>query len=432
MSECLLAEPTAFLFRSTEGSLPAKIYHVKNTPRYGAIPDTVRPFPHDRRRISLCLQSLNPTSSFTASKKTPERSLSFLTPFSKVNMPFHGHHRSSSPGNQQDGPPSSFAATGGMFQATQTLSSIGAPGALTSAGTDSLFFSSDSSTRLNGDGNPSLTRRNPELPNPGAQQSTAAAAMGSNNPQSFNPSQRGPSFGRQPEELHIPAAHHSLASNDRRQQGQTQLPPQPDYSHLSPSINVQQSATNPPHYSAGNSTLPGALQSGHTGTGSRPGPPSANTTSSSLATLSQLSTQPPATSAPSRSSMNNNHGYSRSSPAGFEHQKHKHVGSTPDSGKYKSPNSAGYQSQTPQASPYSPLGLADIRPHTESGLPEDITGPNALTSEYSQVPTNSNYLAPWPAYALDWCKWPPPSNSPSAGKIAVGSYLEDNHNFVRI
>lgn len=343
-------------------------------------------------------------------------------------MPFHGHRRSSSPGIPPDGSSSSHAAMGGMFQATQTLGSIGAPGALTTAGTDSLFFSGDSSTRLNGDGNPGLSRRNSELPNPAAQQNTATAAMG-NTSQSFNPSQRGPAFGRQPEELHIPAPHHSLASNDRRQQGQSQILPQPDYSHPPPSINVQQSTANHPQYSAGNSALPGALQSGHMG---RPGASSTNAAvPSSLATLSQLSTQPPTTSTPSRSSMNNSHGYSRSSPAGFDHQKYKHVGSTPDSGKYMSPNSAGYQSQTPQASPYSPLGLADIRPHTESGLPEDITGPNAHSNEYSQVPTNSNYLAPWPAYALDWCKWPPPPNSSSAGKIAVGSYLEDNHNFVR-
>jgi WD repeat-containing protein 68 len=46
------------------------------------------------------------------------------------------------------------------------------------------------------------------------------------------------------------------------------------------------------------------------------------------------------------------------------------------------------------------------------------------------VPTNSNYLAPWPVFAFDWCKYPVPHGN-SAGKIAVGSYLEDPHNFVR-
>ncbi|KAG7115846.1 hypothetical protein HYQ44_020260 [Verticillium longisporum] len=42
-------------------------------------------------------------------------------------------------------------------------------------------------------------------------------------------------------------------------------------------------------------------------------------------------------------------------------------------------------------------------------------------------PGASNYLAPWALYAFDWCKWTPQGNS--AGKLAVGSYLEDGHNF---
>ena len=46
-----------------------------------------------------------------------------------------------------------------------------------------------------------------------------------------------------------------------------------------------------------------------------------------------------------------------------------------------------------------------------------------------RVPTNSNYLAPWPVFAFDWCKYPVPHGN-SAGKMAVGSYLEDPHNFV--
>jgi WD repeat-containing protein 68 len=49
----------------------------------------------------------------------------------------------------------------------------------------------------------------------------------------------------------------------------------------------------------------------------------------------------------------------------------------------------------------------------------------------NQVPTNSNYVAPWPIYAVDWCKWPITGNSGFGGKLALGSYLEDNHNYVR-
>jgi WD repeat-containing protein 68 len=56
---------------------------------------------------------------------------------------------------------------------------------------------------------------------------------------------------------------------------------------------------------------------------------------------------------------------------------------------------------------------------------------NAMMSEQSKVASNSNYLAPWSIYAYDWCKWTVPGGN-SAGKMAVGSYLEDNHNFVHI
>ncbi|KAJ8105912.1 hypothetical protein OPT61_g9889 [Boeremia exigua] len=64
--------------------------------------------------------------------------------------------------------------------------------------------------------------------------------------------------------------------------------------------------------------------------------------------------------------------------------------------------------------------------------PEGGLGPaNAFVSEQNKTPTNSNYLAPWSIYAYDWCKWNVPAGN-SAGKMAVGSYIEDNHNFIRI
>ena len=50
---------------------------------------------------------------------------------------------------------------------------------------------------------------------------------------------------------------------------------------------------------------------------------------------------------------------------------------------------------------------------------------------YSDNPTNSNYLAPFPTYAYDWCKWPVMGGS-GAGKMAVASYLEDPHNFIQV
>lgn len=92
-----------------------------------------------------------------------------------------------------------------------------------------------------------------------------------------------------------------------------------------------------------------------------------------------------------------------------------------DTSKYNAPGSQRNFSNTP-------LGLADIRPRADSGMSDG--GPGGVGQDVSNTqPGPSNYLAPWAVYAFDWCKWPPQGNG--AGKLAVGSYLEDGHNFVR-
>ena len=60
---------------------------------------------------------------------------------------------------------------------------------------------------------------------------------------------------------------------------------------------------------------------------------------------------------------------------------------------------------------------------------ESMAGPATFFNDSERGPSNSNYLAPWPVFAFDWCKWGVPGGN-SAGKIALGSYLEDTHNFV--
>jgi WD repeat-containing protein 68 len=77
----------------------------------------------------------------------------------------------------------------------------------------------------------------------------------------------------------------------------------------------------------------------------------------------------------------------------------------------------------------SPLNLTDIRSRAISDANDGAQG-TAFFS-YSDTATNSNYLAPFPTYAFDWCKWPVMGGN-SAGRMAVGSYLEDPHNFIQI
>lgn len=129
------------------------------------------------------------------------------------------------------------------------------------------------------------------------------------------------------------------------------------------------------------------------------------------------------------------HSYSRSSPAaGYDapaSSYHAYTPTTPggaspqfispsDVSKYGPPGSQRNIANTP-------LGLADIRPRADSSMSDG--SPNNLGNEMTNTPPGpSNYLAPWAVYAFDWCKWRPQGNG--AGKIAVGSYLEDGHNFV--
>jgi WD repeat-containing protein 68 len=154
----------------------------------------------------------------------------------------------------------------------------------------------------------------------------------------------------------------------------------------------------------------------------------------------QIQTQNPPVTAPAKSAnINPSHGYSRSSPAGaFDSQRYVPYPGTPDAAKFNSPSSQKYTpTQSQQAGiSNSPLGLADIRPSGPMG--DGPTGANPYLYEDEQsIPTNSNYVAPWATYALDWCKWSVHPHSgggaghgPGAGKIALGSYLEDGHNYV--
>lgn len=163
--------------------------------------------------------------------------------------------------------------------------------------------------------------------------------------------------------------------------------------------------------------------------------------------INQLDPPPPShintnqqqyTTLPTRSNtMSNNqgqpsHSYSRSSPAGL--QDHKYIPFSASSSsnqpdlpppKYpQTPQQRNYAPLTPGAGPsHSPLVLDQIRPRANSTLNDEFHAYGDLQA------TNSNYVAPWAVFAFDWCKYPTLGGN-SAGKMAIGSYLEDPHNFV--
>ncbi|KAI9774222.1 MAG: hypothetical protein M1839_001768 [Geoglossum umbratile] len=342
-------------------------------------------------------------------------------------MPFHGTHHSSSSSSQA-------GAASGLYQAAQALGSIGAPtgnlriatSGTTSAGTDNF------ATGQSGQPAPPVMAGSNPAPSSAAQ-----------NPQHFESPRRTQTY-RQADELHItPMSQHG--SHQQQPSGQQMYHSPQEYSAGGvPGISLQQATAQGSQYSGAppGGTVLGTLQPGGLSAG-RPGPLSSNTAPASVPTMHQLGTQQQQQqqySTPSRSGTFNNHSHSRSSPAGFENQKYMSLSNTPntlDSPKYvphKYTAFHGQQSPLPNSAPTgAPLGLADIRPRTDTGTSD----PGANLNPYSYdgnpaLPTNSNYLAPWAIYAFDWCKWPVPQQAPGAGKVAVGSYLEDGHNFIQI
>ncbi|KAJ5446400.1 hypothetical protein N7491_002482 [Penicillium cf. griseofulvum] len=212
------------------------------------------------------------------------------------------------------------------------------------------------------------------------------------NPASYDAHRRSAVFSRQPEELHIPSTG-PINPNMSRQSSSHDYSTTPDAGARLPSINVQQSSQ-------------------YSGDGK----------SSSGSALPEPCNQA------IRTAQLQYH------PAGFDQSMYKQH-AAPDGSKY--PSSPGaFPPHTPQGSKYSPLGLADIRPSGEHMLSEALMNPGMSSVSYNngdnQVPTNSNYVAPWPIYAVDWCKWPITGNSGFGGKIAMGSYLEDSHNYIQI
>lgn len=203
----------------------------------------------------------------------------------------------------------------------------------------------------------------------------------------------------------------------------------PAYAGDGVSINVQPSSPGQPP----SGSMPGSLQPGQGGRSIMLNNTNPAQQLPTLPNLPQISTQMQHQQQQRPTTMNHSHSYSRSSPGLMEQTKYKPFSNTPEQGKYQSPT--GYGPQTPQGPPsYSPLGLADIRPRADTTLSDSMpfSPPLIQDTDIMQYSTNSNYVAQWPIYAVDWCKWPPRNNTGSAGKVALGSYLEDGHNYIQV
>ncbi|KAI0121176.1 WD40-repeat-containing domain protein [Xylariales sp. AK1849] len=257
-----------------------------------------------------------------------------------------------------------------------------------------------------------------------------------NQSQQYGTPRRTGTYASQHDELHIsPTVSHPAQSSPR------DFPAVPG-----PQIKLEQAASQPAtpaaHYSQGNhtSSVPNALQPGGGLGAARPGVMSANT-APALPTMSGAIQQPQNEySSPSKPPTLSlpTHGYSRSSPAAPYESPSAYSPYTPTTpggsaagpSHFMSPQDNKYGAPGSQRNiSHTPLGLADIRPRADSSLSDGTPGTLAYELANSQ-PSTSNYLAPWALYAFDWCKWAPQGKG--AGKVAIGSYLEDGHNFIQI
>lgn len=236
---------------------------------------------------------------------------------------------------------------------------------------------------------------------------------------------------------------HHMSGPGPSQYQHGQLSPR-EYSTSSagPQIKLDQTPSNPPSYQ-GTPAVPSVLQPG--GPIGRPQAVGANT-APTLPTM-QNSMPPPSQQqqqqdyqTPSKPSLNLSHNYSRSSPAtgGYDGPNPNYSPYTPTtpggsaaaSSQFMSPTDRGYNAPGSQRNmSHTPLGLADIRPRADSTLSDGLPSGVDFSMQNTQ-PGTSNYMAPWATYAFDWCKWAPQGNG--AGKVAIGSYLEDGHNFVSL
>lgn len=247
--------------------------------------------------------------------------------------------------------------------------------------------------------------------------------------QQYQPQRRQGTFSSQHDELH-------MSSSGMGHQSQ-QMSPRDYSSAAPPHIKLDQVSPNLsqlPSY-PGSSSVPNVLQPGGLSPRAPQVPSNAAPTLPSMQSQSEYQSHQQS-SKPNSLSLSHN-SYTRSSPSapyessGAGSAYMPYTPTTPggsSSSQFMSPTDAKYNTSSSQRNvSNTPLGLADIRPRADSSLSDGLPGTPGYDVGGAQNRT-SNYMAPWALYAFDWCKWAPQGNS--AGKVAIGSYLEDGHNFV--
>ncbi|KAK4136283.1 WD40 repeat-like protein, partial [Trichocladium antarcticum] len=254
-----------------------------------------------------------------------------------------------------------------------------------------------------------------------------------NQPPQYQPPRRTGTFSGQHDELH-------MSSGMAQQSQQRQMSPRDYPTTGPPHIKLDQASPNLsqlPNYQA-SGAVPNVLQPGVLGGRPNPVPSNAAPTLPIMQSPSEYQSHQTCAK-PNTLNSSHSHSYSRSNSSapyegsggsGYMPYTPTTPGGTSTSSQFMSPTEPRYNTSGSQRNvSNTPLGLADIRPRADSSHSDGLPGTPGYEQSSAQSRT-SNYMAPWALYAFDWCKWAPQANS--AGKLAIGSYLEDGHNFIQI
>ncbi|CCX30280.1 WD40-repeat-containing domain protein [Pyronema domesticum] len=228
-----------------------------------------------------------------------------------------------------------------------------------------------------------------------------------------------PSPGTQPSEIR--QTHRQVQEEESYRSTREPHPPSAPQSHPgsqlpnrpSDPVQVQQLARPSNSYAAYHSSNPSS------GTGSRP--PLTSTATAPAGVPQAPSQQRPGMH---RTNTGGNSGYSPNPSINTG-------GDVVGSRKYTHPGaltpthpSSSSQYQSHQQSHLQNIGLSTLGSHSGSIRErEDVLGSLGAVSP-------GKWMCPYGLYAIDWCKWNPTSGG--SGRLAVGSYAEDSHNYIQV
>ncbi|KAF3909200.1 hypothetical protein ABW20_dc0101745 [Dactylellina cionopaga] len=360
-------------------------------------------------------------------------------------MPSFGHHRSHSrqdhDGSSSQGP-DQLHTTGALLQAAQALSSIGKP-------SNYLPASSGPNPNPQHQAQTHIQQQHPTSPpqppslTPGSQPSMSYHQNPQLNPGGYG----GYSGGNYPSTSPHPGSamstqSYSDASEFQRQnsfrahdahgappppqpqQHSQRPPPQPQYSEYSSPIHIHQPQQPPPQQQQQQQQPPPQGYQAYPGGASR-----SHSTASGLSRSNTLASAHPPAGEPDANAL---YGDANTKYLPITHMQ-------PSSGSSGLPldpsQSSSYRKYAPGGGS---MGQQDIAMVGGFGLDVQSRQGPITEAPPKEMPRGSHYFTQWTPYAIDWCKWPI-YGSPSAsgyagqsgvGRLAVGSYSEDGHNYV--